>query len=85
MPKKAKTSDVNRLVPVGNKEAENCFVKIDSRKKANHEIQELLYKTAEIVSTYHKSLFETIIAGLLVRNGGGRISAPFRHFGKSFL
>ena len=46
--------------------------------------QELLDKVAETVPAYRRSIFKTIVIGLLVRNGGGGISAIFRHFAAVF-
>lgn len=46
--------------------------------------QELLDKVAETVPAYRRSIFKTIVIGLLVRNGGGRISAIFRNFAAVF-
>lgn len=46
--------------------------------------EELLDKVAETVPAYRRSIFKTIVIGLLVRNGGGRISSIFRHFAGLF-
>jgi IS4 transposase len=46
--------------------------------------QELLDTVAKPIPAYRRSIFKTIIIGLLVRNGNGRISAIFRQFAGLF-
>jgi len=46
--------------------------------------QELLDRIAEPVPGYRRSIFKTVIVGLLIGNGGGTIAAIFRHFGGVF-
>jgi len=46
--------------------------------------QELLDNAAETVSAYRRLIFKTIIFGLLVCNGSGKISAIFRYFAEVF-
>ena len=46
--------------------------------------QELLDNVAETVPAYRRSIFKTIVFGMLVCNGSGKISAIFRHFAGVF-
>ena len=46
--------------------------------------QELLDKVAEPIPAYRRFIFKTMVIGLLVRNGGGRISSIFRQFAGLF-